>query len=89
MSGARAFPTTHWSLILSSAGETGVAETALSELCRIYWFPVYWFIRGRCFSPEEAQDLTQEFFLHLLNKGVFTFADPAVGRFRSFLINFT
>ena len=87
MSGARSFPTTHWSLIVSSASDTEAeAERALAELCRIYWYPVYWFIRARSSSADEAQDLTQEFFLYLVNSGVFASANPAIGRFRSFLL---
>jgi RNA polymerase sigma factor (sigma-70 family) len=87
MSGARSFPTTHWSLILSSASDTRAdAEAALAELCRAYWYPVYSFIRGRSSSRDEAQDLTQEFFLYLLDRAVFAAANPAAGRFRSFLL---
>ena len=87
MSGALSFPTTHWSLILSSASETrSEAETALAELCRTYWYPVYSFVRARSSCADEAQDLTQEFFLYLLDRDVFSAANPAAGRFRSFLM---
>ena len=87
MSGARSFPTTHWSLIVSSASDTRAdAEAALAELCRIYWYPVYSFVRARSSSADEAQDLTQEFFLYLLNREIFASANPAIGRFRSFLV---
>jgi len=83
---ARSFPTTHWSLILSSANDTGArAEAALAELCRAYWYPIYSFIRVRSSSADQAEDLTQEFFLHILTRGVFALANPAAGRFRSFL----
>src|SRR5690348_15769603 len=87
MSGARSFPTTRWSLILSSASDTRAdAEAALAELCHAYWYPVYSFVRARSSSADEAQDLTQEFFLHLLDRAVFAAANPAAGRFRSFLL---
>jgi RNA polymerase sigma factor (sigma-70 family) len=83
---ARSFPTTHWSLILSSASDNGAqAKAALAELCRAYWYPIYSFIRARSSSADQAQDLTQEFFLHLLTRGLFASANPAAGRFRSFL----
>jgi RNA polymerase sigma factor (sigma-70 family) len=83
---SRSFPTTRWSLILSSASDTGApADAALAELCRAYWYPVYSFIRGRSSSADQAQDLTQEFFLNLLTRGIFASANPAAGRFRSFL----
>jgi RNA polymerase sigma factor (sigma-70 family) len=82
----RSFPTTRWSLILSSTAETGTqAQDALAELCRTYWYPVYSFIRARTSSADDAQDLTQEFFLHFLNKGLLRSANPAAGRFRSYL----
>lgn len=87
MPGARSFPTTRWSLILSSASDThSQAEGALEELCRVYWYPVYSFIRVRSSSADQAQDLTQDFFVFLLKGSVFASADPAVGRFRFFLI---
>jgi RNA polymerase sigma factor (sigma-70 family) len=86
MSGSRSFPTTRWSLILSSASDSrSQAESALGELCRAYWYPVYSFIRARSSSADQAQDLTQDFFVYLLKGTVFASADPAVGRFRSFL----
>jgi RNA polymerase sigma factor (sigma-70 family) len=87
MSGARSFPTTRWSLILSSAGDTrSQAADALAELCRVYWYPIYSFVRARSSSADQAQDLTQDFFLYLLKGTVFAAADPGAGRFRSFLI---
>ena len=82
---AGSFPTTHWSLIVSARDEGAQAEAALAELCRIYWYPIYSFIRARSVSADEAQDLTQEFFLQLLSRGTISAANPAAGRFRSFL----
>jgi RNA polymerase sigma-70 factor (ECF subfamily) len=83
---AQSFPTTRWSLIRSSFvnGKTQ-AQDALAELCRIYWYPVYSFIRARTASAEDAQDLTQEFFLHFLGGAILQSANPMAGRFRSFL----
>lgn len=82
---ARSFPTTHWSLILSAGQHGAQAEAALAELCRVYWYPIYSFIRARSTSGDEAQDLAQEFFVHLLTCNVFAAAKPEIGRFRSFL----
>jgi RNA polymerase sigma-70 factor (ECF subfamily) len=80
------FPTTHWSLIVSSASGSGAqADAALAELCRNYWYPIYSFIRARTGSADEAQDLAQEFFVHLLTRRFFASARPECGRFRSFL----
>ena len=84
----RLFATTHWSLVLA-AGEqrpSGHAREALTTLCEIYWYPLYAFLRGRGHSPADAEDLTQAFFALLLEKQVIRQADPARGRFRSFLL---
>ena len=55
-------------------------------MCSAYWFPVYAFIRRRGHSPNDALDLTQGYFARLLERGVVAAADPARGRFRSFLL---
>jgi RNA polymerase sigma factor (sigma-70 family) len=70
------------------AGQAGTAESgeALEKLCRAYWFPLYAFARREGCGPEEAQDLTQEFFCRLLAGNSLRFADPHRGRFRSFLL---
>jgi RNA polymerase sigma-70 factor (ECF subfamily) len=62
------------------------AERALADLCRSYWPPVYTFVRRRGHPASDAQDLTQAFFAHLLEKRVYAQADPSRGRFRSFLL---
>jgi DNA-directed RNA polymerase specialized sigma24 family protein len=81
------FATTHWSVVLAANdSETDVARDALAQLCESYWYPLYAFLRRRGNDPEEARDLTQGFFAHLLGKGDLRLADPARGRFRSFLL---
>ena len=60
--------------------------SALAELCRLYWYPLYIFARRRGHSPEDAQDLTQGFFLHLLERRALTGVDRLKGKFRSFLL---
>ena len=72
-----------------AAGEqrpSGHAREALTTLCEAYWYPLYGFLRGRGHSPADAEDLTQAFFALLLEKQVIRQADPARGRFRSFLL---
>jgi hypothetical protein len=66
------FRTTRWSVVLLSAqSQAPGSKAALAELCRLYWFPLYAFVRRRGYGPEDARDLTQGFFLHLLDhKGV-------------------
>jgi RNA polymerase sigma factor (sigma-70 family) len=81
------FETTHWSLVLAAAdvGDTRGRES-LVELCRIYWYPLYAFVRRQGQSPHDAQDLTQEFFARLLEKNYLGDVDCAKGKFRSFLL---
>ncbi len=81
------FATTHWSVVLrAGAGATTAGATALEELCRSYWYPVYAEIRRRGHGEHNAQDLTQEFFACLLRRESFAAASPAKGRFRSYLL---
>ena len=85
----RAFATTRWSLILSAAkSESGeqTARDALDELCRTYWRPVFSFICRRGYSIEDAQDLTQDFFVKILERNWLEHADHNRGRFRSLLL---
>ena len=81
------FPTTHWSLLARAtlSGET-VGRQALEDLCRRYWCPLQQFIRGRGYNEAEAQDLTQDFLLHLLEHSTLKRADRLRGKFRSFLL---
>lgn len=81
------FPTTHWSLLAraTSSGDDQ-ARRALEELCRRYWAPVNQFVQFRGRRDAEAEDLTQEFFLHVCRHSTFSRADRMRGRFRSFLL---
>ena len=58
----------------------------MASLCEAYWSPVYTFIRRRGHDADQAADLTQSFFAHLLEKHVLDAVDPALGRFRAFLL---
>ncbi|MEO7319124.1 MAG: hypothetical protein ABIZ56_09065 [Chthoniobacteraceae bacterium] len=82
-SGGRSFSATRWSVVLAAAGEV---EGALASLCRAYWFPLYAFLRRQGLGPEDAEDVTQGFFAHLLGKGALARVDRAKGRFRTFLL---
>jgi RNA polymerase sigma factor (sigma-70 family) len=79
------FETTQWSLV-SAASDEEEKRVALAGLYRSYCTPVYFFIRRRGYRREDAQDLTQDFFLHLVEKNAFSRADPARGKFRTFLL---
>jgi len=74
--------------VVLSAGrlDTTRAQAALQQLCRDYWQPIYVYVRRLGRSPEDAQDLTQEYFARLLERNVVARADPERGRFRSFLL---
>jgi RNA polymerase sigma-70 factor (ECF subfamily) len=73
-------------VLRAGRNDTTQAQAALSHLCQVYWYPLYAFVRQRGYSPEDAQDLAQEFFAQLIEKGTLARADPARGRFRSFLL---
>jgi RNA polymerase sigma-70 factor (ECF subfamily) len=81
------FATTHWSVVLAAAKhETPEAALALEQLCRTYWYPLYAYIRHHGHTPEDSQDLTQEFFHRLLRNDHLSQLDPRKGKFRSFLL---
>jgi len=83
------FVTTHWSVVLEAKGnDSARASEALEKLCRIYWPPVYAFIRRNGHSAADAQDLTQEFFFRLLSKDYLRHLRDQRGKFRSFLLTF-
>jgi RNA polymerase sigma factor (sigma-70 family) len=84
---AAEFRPTRWSVVLLSAqSKAPGSRAALAALCRLYWYPLYAFVRRRGYSPEDAQDLTQGFFLHLLDHKALAQVDPLKGKFRSFLL---
>ena len=72
--------------MLSAQTQAPGSQKALAELCRIYWCPLYSFVRRRGWSPEDAQDLVQGFFLHLLSHKALRQVSPLHGKFRTFLV---
>jgi len=81
------FATTRWSMVVAAgARATPRSEEALARLCEAYWYPLYAYVRRWGYTADEAQDLTQEFFARLMEKGYLRQADPHRGRFRSFLL---
>ena len=80
------FTTTHWSVVLNAgADDSLLASKALGQLCEIYWRPVNVFIRSRCHSKGDPDDLTQQFFARFLEKEHYRLANRERGRFRAFL----
>src|SRR6185503_529866 len=80
------FHTTHWSVVLAAQRDAPQADKALETLCRTYWYPIYAFVRRRGVSAEDARDLTQDFFLRLLQRDFLRNIAREKGRFRSFLL---
>src|SRR5437764_2287003 len=84
---AARFPQTLWSMVLEAAqGPSTRSRDALATLCRAYWFPLYAFLRRQGKSPHDAEDLTQGFMLHLLEKETLSRVKREKGKFRSFLL---
>jgi RNA polymerase sigma factor (sigma-70 family) len=85
--GAASFHTTRWTIVMRAAqSQAPGGPSALAQLCRTYWYPLYIFARRRGYAPDDAQDLTQSFFLHLLEHRALAGVDRLKGKFRSFLL---
>src|SRR3989454_12811948 len=81
------FVTTHWTVVLAAGDRASpLAAEALEQLCRAYWYPLYAYVRRKGHSPEDAEDLTQEFFARLLKNRDLEAARQEKGRFRSYLL---
>lgn len=81
------FATTHWSVIASAGQEASPqSDAALAKLCEAYWYPLYVYVRRQGNGPEDAEDLTQQFFSRLLDKNYLAKADRERGKFRTFLL---
>jgi hypothetical protein len=89
LSRAEWFASTHWSVVLAAKeGDPATASAALEQLCRTYWPPLYAFIRREGYDEAEAKDLTQEFFLRLIDREFLQRLRHQQGKFRSFLLTF-
>jgi RNA polymerase sigma factor (sigma-70 family) len=85
--GANRFQTTRWSVVLVSAqSQAPGTKNAFADLCKLYWYPLYAFIRHRGYSPEDSEDLVQGLFLHLVEHRTLSRVDRSKGKFRSFLL---
>src|SRR5437773_9650498 len=81
------FATTRWSVVVNAGDEQAPQHSsALLQLCKTYWYPLYAYARRQGADPENARDLAQEFFARLLERNYLDRADPTKGRFRSFLL---
>src|ERR1700757_1358794 len=81
------FAETSWSVIIAAGARTPErAREGMAQLCRVYWRPIYAYLRRIGYAREEAEDLTQSFFQHLLENDTLRRASREKGRFRSFLL---
>jgi RNA polymerase sigma factor (sigma-70 family) len=81
------FATTHWTVVLAAGGRhTAQSDTALEQLCKTYWFPLYAYVRRRGHTKEDAEDLTQAFFARFLEKNYLGNLAAEKGKFRAFLL---
>ena len=80
------FATTHWSMVLQATRAGHHSSQALASLCETYWYPIYAYIRRQGYAAEEARDLTQEFFVRVVERHSLRGANPVQGRFRAFLL---
>jgi RNA polymerase sigma-70 factor (ECF subfamily) len=87
LSGRSQFPATRWTQVVAASDpHRKEAQSALESLCENYWYPLYAYLRRRGYPAEQAQDLTQEFFIRVLEGRYLDRADPEKGRFRCFLL---
>ena len=86
--GGAPFETTHWTVVLqaSKSASDEAARKALAIFSEAYWPPLYTFVRRRGYSPADAQDLVQGFFVHLFEQNTLSRADKEKGRLRTFLL---
>ena len=81
------FPTTRWTLVVAAGDpHRKEARSAMVSLCEHYWYPLYAYLRRRGYAADEAQDLTQDFFVRMVEGRYLDRADQKKGRFRSFIL---
>lgn len=80
------FLTTHWSVVLRAGGSGEHARVALDELCRAYWYPLYFYARRKGNTPADAEDLVQGFFERILSSNAIARVTAEKGKFRTFLL---
>src|SRR5436190_10884823 len=85
--GRSQFPVTRWTLVVAAGDpQRKEARSALVSLCENYWYPLYAYLRRRGYPADQAQELTQEFFIRVLEGRYVDRADPGKGRCRAFVL---
>ena len=80
------FATTSWSMVIKASGDDSSSRIALEALCQAYWYPLYAFIRRKGHDRSKAEELTQSFFVFLIDKEILQIVDQQRGKFRTFLL---
>jgi RNA polymerase sigma-70 factor (ECF subfamily) len=81
------FATTHWTVVLAAGRKSSPqSDRALGELCQLYWYPLYAYVRGQGRTKEDAEDLVQAFFARFLERNYLEGLRAERGRFRAFLL---
>lgn len=80
------FATTRWTLVWQAAKDSTAGRPALEEIVARYWRPLYYFARRQGLGEADAEDATQEFLWEVIHGPLLRQADPAKGKFRTFLL---
>ncbi len=81
------FVTTRWTVVIAAGRKSSPqSDRALGELCQIYWYPLYAYVRRQGHSREDAEDLVQAFFARFLEKNYLEKLSSERGKFRAFLL---
>ncbi|MEL7500232.1 MAG: ECF-type sigma factor [Planctomycetota bacterium] len=82
------FKTTHWNLVVSSKqSDVELRQQSLAELCKLYWYPLFAYLRRKGHDPDAAADYVQGFFVELIDKSFLDSVEPEKGRFRWFMMS--
>lgn len=84
---AAVFPVTNPSvLVRAKSDDSAVRDRAFAQLARVYYVPIYKHLRLKWQKPpEQAEELTQHFFVQALEREMFSSYDPSKARFRTFV----
>jgi len=74
-------------VVSSREKDSDVRRASLGELCELYWYPLFAFLRRKGHSPDAAADFVQSFFVELIDKEFLDAVSPEKGRFRWFLMS--
>ena len=83
----KSFPPTQWTMLEALRGsDTETYCSLVGQICRMYWKPLYCYVRSTGRGREDAKDITQDFLADWIEKKKFLGAERSKGRFRSYLL---